>query len=85
MKCCGNASGYKGVSRNNSNGTSPNSGYSAQFCKGGRTIRLGSFTSAAEAALAYARHRAAMTAATAVSTMAARAPSTGTGHIGRQA
>ena len=55
----GNHSGYKGVSRNNKGGEnsiSPKSGYCAQFCQGGRTCRLGSFSSAPEAALAYARH-----------------------------
>ena len=57
----GNASGYKGVSRNNGS-ISPKSGYCAQFCQGGKTVRLGSFSSAAEAALAYARHLGAVTA-----------------------
>ena len=51
-----NASGYKGVSRNNKSEMSPKSGYCAQFCQHGRTYRLGSFSSAPEAALAYARH-----------------------------
>jgi len=51
-----NASGYKGVSRNNKSAMSPKSGYCAQFCQFGRTYRLGSFSSAPEAALAYARH-----------------------------
>ena len=60
----GNASGYKGVSRNNSEarGFSPKSGYCAQFCQDGKTIRLGSFSSAPEAALAYARHLKGVTA-----------------------
>ena len=57
----GNASGFKGVSRNNGS-ISPKSGYCAQFCQGGKTVRLGSFSSAAEAALAYARHLGAVTA-----------------------
>ena len=59
-----NASGYKGVSRNNreKSGLSPNSGYCAQFCQGGRTLRLGSFSGAPEAALAYARHLKAVSA-----------------------
>jgi hypothetical protein len=56
----GNASGFKGVSRNNGS-ISPKSGYCAQFCQGGKTVRLGSFSSAAEAALAYARHLDAVT------------------------
>ena len=60
----GNASGYKGVSRNNkeTSGLSPKSGYCAQFCQGGKTCRLGSFSGAPEAALAYARHLNAVTA-----------------------
>ncbi len=57
----GNASGYKGVSRNNGS-ISPKSGYCAQFCQGGKTVRLGSFSSAPEAALAYTRHLGAVTA-----------------------
>ena len=57
----GNASGYKGVSRNNGS-ISPKSGYCAQFCQGGKTVRLGSYSSAPEAALAYARHLGAVTA-----------------------
>jgi predicted GIY-YIG superfamily endonuclease len=60
----GNASGYKGVSRNNSEarGFSPKSGYCAQFCQDGKTVRLGSFSGAPEAALAYARHLKVVTA-----------------------
>ena len=57
----GNASGYKGVSRNNGS-ISPKSGYCALSCQGGKTVRLGSFSSAPEAALAYARHLWAVTA-----------------------
>ena len=59
----GTFSGYRGVSRNNcSKDLSPKSGYCAQFCEAGKTVRLGSFSSAAEAALAYARHLGAVTA-----------------------
>ena len=54
-----NASGYKGVSRNNKTTCS---GYCAQFCQYGRILRLGSFSGAPEAALAYARHVKAVTA-----------------------
>lgn len=57
-----NDSGYKGVSRNNKSAMSPKSGYCAQFCQFGRTYRLGSFSSAPEAALAYARHLKAVNA-----------------------
>ena len=51
-----NASGYKGVSRNNKTTCGSKSGYCAQFCQYGRILRLGSFSGAPEAALAYARH-----------------------------
>ena len=57
-----NASGYKGVSRNNKPTISRNSGYCAQFCQNGKIFRLGSFSGAPEAALAYARHLKAVTA-----------------------
>ena len=57
-----NASGYKGVSRNNKPTISRNSGYCAQFCQYGKIFRLGSFSGAPEAALAYARHLKAVTA-----------------------
>ena len=57
-----NASGYKGVSRNNKTTCSSKSGYCAQFCQYGRILRLGSFSGAPEAALAYARHVKTVTA-----------------------
>ena len=58
----GSDSGYKGVSRNNKPTISRNSGYCAQFCQNGKIFRLGSFSGAPEAALAYARHLKAVTA-----------------------
>ena len=64
----GNASGFKGV--NVHHGV-----YVAAFSQGGKQVNLGSFSSAAEAALAYARHLAAPPPAPALaSAPSSRAP-----------
>ena len=47
-----NSSGYKGVSFNNSRKSRP---YHASVRRGGKTVSLGHFATAEEAALAYAR------------------------------
>ena len=48
------ATGYKGVHRSGRSSTRP---FQAQIKQGGKQQSLGTFASAAEAALAYARHR----------------------------
>ena len=47
-----NVSGWKGVTSNGSNLNTP---YAAKFCQNGKQRSLGSYTTAVEAALAYAR------------------------------
>ena len=48
----GNSTGYKGVAFNSSSKINP---YKAEVKRGGKTVHLGYFTTAEEAALCYAR------------------------------